>query len=223
MKPPKYLGAAASSLRFESPLAPNRGEASGVRGSFLILALPLFLSACSLGGSSPEPRLFTLASEAPPSAAASAAAYLVVIGPVTIPEVVDRPQIVTRAAGNRVELAENSRWAAPLKTEIPRVLADHIARLLPNARTATSDQRGAGAPDFRVLLDVQRFESSSDGATIQASWTIRPKEGAPVITGRSVLNEAAGAGYEAIVAAHSRALERLAGEIAAAIRARPAP
>lgn len=197
---------------------PRERERVRVRATgFFSITLSLLLSACSLGGTSPEPRFFTLASEPPPPAAASASAYLVVVGPVTIPELVDRPQIVTRADANRIEIAEQARWGAPLKSEIPRVLADSLARLLPGARTATMDQRGAGAPDYRVLIDVQRFDSSAEGAAIQASWAVRPKEGAPVITGRSIVTEPAGAGYEALVAAHSRALARLGGEIAAAI------
>ncbi|MDB5905434.1 MAG: hypothetical protein JWM26_4312 [Betaproteobacteria bacterium] len=180
----------------------------------------LFLCACSLGTSPPE-RFFTLASEPASAAPASAdtAAYLVVVGPVTIPEIVDRPQLVTSAGANRVEIAEQARWAAPLKSEIPRVIADHLARQLEGARTATSDERGAGAPDYRVIVDVQRFDSSAAGATIQASWAIRMKEGLAPLTGRSVVAEPAGAGFDALVAAHSRALTRVSSDIADAIRA----
>ena len=185
-------------------------------GCVIVAAL---LCACAVGGTSPEPTFYTLVSEPPDAAAASPTSYLVVVGPVTIPEVVDRPQIVTRAAANRVELAEMARWAAPLKSEIPRVVADHLARLLDGARTATSDQRGAGTPDYRVLLDVQRFDSSAEGATIQASWSIRMKEGAPATSGRSIVTEPAGAGFEALVAAHSRALAKISAEIAEAIKA----
>jgi uncharacterized lipoprotein YmbA len=176
------------------------------------------LAACSLGGTSPEPSFYTLASEAPPPAAASAATYLVVVGPVTIPEVVDRPQIVTRTAANRVELHEQARWAAPLRTEIPRVIADALAKRLSGARTATSGQRASGAPDVRVLIDVQRFDSSGEGATVQATWTVRTKEGTNPLSGRSLVTEPAGAGYDAMVAAHSRALGKIADEIAAAIQ-----
>jgi uncharacterized lipoprotein YmbA len=181
------------------------------------LVLATLLAACGLTGTSPEPRFYTLASEPPPPAAASASTYLVVVGPVTIPQVVDRPQIVTRSAGNRVELAEFARWAAPLRSEIPRVIADNLARLLDGARTATMEQRAAGAPDYRVVIDVQRFDSSTEGATIQASWSVRTKD-ATALAGRSIVTEPGGAGHAALVAAHSRALGKIAAEIAAAIK-----
>jgi uncharacterized lipoprotein YmbA len=179
--------------------------------------LVLLLTACGITGTSPEPRFYTLASEAPPPAPASAAADTVVVGPVTIPELVDRPQIVTRAAENRVQIDEQARWAAPLKSEIARVIADRLAQALPNARVSTMDQRATGAPDYRVIVDVQRFDSSNEGAAIQASWQVRTNNSAPGIAGRSVVAEPAGAGYDALVAAHSRALAKIATEIAAAI------
>jgi uncharacterized lipoprotein YmbA len=209
--------------RFPRPACGERVRVRGIarRSARVALAATLlFLCACSLGTSPPE-RFFTLASEPASAAPASAntAAYLVVVGPVTIPEIVDRPQLVTSAGANRVEIAEQARWAAPLKSEIPRVIADHLARQLEGARTATSDERGAGAPDYRVIVDVQRFDSSPAGATIQASWAIRMKEGVAPLTGRSVVAEPAGAGFDALVAAHSRALARVSSEIADAIRA----
>ena len=183
----------------------------------LAAALALALSACGITGTSPEPRFYTLASEAPPPAPASAAAYTIVVGPVTIPDVVDRPQIVTRTAESRVEIDEQARWAAPLKSEIARVIADHLAKTLPNARVSTMEQRATGAPDYRVIVDVQRFDSSNEGSAIQASWQVRTKENPTALSGRSVVAEPAGAGYDALVAAHSRAVAKVAEEIASAI------
>lgn len=181
------------------------------------LALTLLLAACGITGTSPEPRFYTLASEPPPAAPPSASSYTVVVGPVTIPEVVDRPQIVTRTNENRVEIDEQARWAAPLKSEIARVIADAIAKELSGARVSTAEQRASGAPDYRVVIDVQRFESSSAGSTVQATWSVRTKDNPTALSGRSLVTESGGPGYDALVAAHSRALSKVAGEIAAAI------
>jgi uncharacterized lipoprotein YmbA len=169
-------------------------------------------------------RFFTLASEAPPPAAAAASpSYSVIVGPVTVPELVDRPHFVLRSAPNRVDITEQARWAAPLKSEIPRVVADQLSGLLEGARTATSAQRATVIPDYRVLIDIQRFESSlQEGATVQALWTVRPTDGA-AFTGRSLATEAAGSGYDDLVAAHSRALGAISRDIAAAITAARSP
>jgi uncharacterized lipoprotein YmbA len=176
------------------------------------------LSGC---GTPLQEHFFTLAAEPPAAstAAATGPGFSIVVGPVTVPDVVDRPQIVLRSAPNRVEIAEQARWAAPLKSEIPRVVADNLARLLDGARTATSTQRASGAPDYRVLIDIQRFDSApQEGATIQALWSITAKDGTP-LTGSSLAIERAGAGYDELVAAHSRALGAVSRDIAAAIAA----
>lgn len=175
------------------------------------------LAAC--GGGSPPARFFTLGGEAAAGAAPIAAEYSIVVGPVTIPELVDRPQLVVRSSANRVDILEQARWAAPLESEIPRVLAAELARILPDARTASSAQRAATTPDYRVAIDVQRFDTTpNEGAAIEALWSVRPTTGAPV-TGRSSVREPAGAAPEDLVAAHSRALSAVARDIAASITA----
>lgn len=203
---------------------PARRERVRVRVGAAIataLALTTLLAACGITGTSPEPRFYTLASEAPASAPASTAAFTIVVGPVTVPDIVDRPQMVRHTAESRVEIDEQARWAAPLKGEIARVVGDSLAAALPGARVSTMDQRATGAPDYRVVIDVQRFDSSSEAATIGAAWSVRTKDNPTAMSGRSLVSEPAGAGYDALVAAHSRALAKIAAEIAAAIRPQP--
>ena len=178
------------------------------------VALIALLCGC---GTSPAVRYFTLESEMPPVAAPVPPAYSVVVGPVTVPELVDRPHFVLRSSPSRVEIAEYARWAAPLKSEIPRVIADHLARQLPGANVYTSAQRASATPDYRVMIDVQRFDMApGESATVQASWSMRLPGGEAVI-GRSVVSEPAGASYDELVAAHSRALGAVAKDIAGAI------
>jgi uncharacterized lipoprotein YmbA len=177
------------------------------------LLAALVVAGC---GTSPPVLYFTLASGAPPRST-SAPIYTIAVGPVTVPEIVDRPHLVLRVSPTRVEVAEQARWAAPLKIEIPRVIANQLARLLPGASTVTSSERATGLPDYRVLVDIQRFDSApGEAATIEASWSVRSRDGA-LVDGRSVANEQAGGGYDEVVAAHSRALGGVAKDIAAAI------
>jgi len=182
--------------------------------------LTAFAVAGSGCGTSPPVRYFTLAAEPPLAADASAATqtpYVIAVGPITVPEMVDRPHLVLRSSPTRVEVTEQARWAAPLKSEIPRVIASRLARLLPGATTATSDQRALSAPDYRVHIDIQRFDSApGESATVGASWSVRTRDGAR-LDGRSVTSEQSGAGYDELVAAHSRALGSVAKDIAAAI------
>jgi uncharacterized lipoprotein YmbA len=176
-----------------------------VRLAFFAL---LLLSAC---GSPPRERFYTLDAPEPPVAADGAPS--IAVGPVSIPELVDRPQLVVRVRANQVLLTEQERWAEPLRGAITRVVAANLATAL-GARVVP--QRN-GEPDYRVTLDVQRFESGEE-ALIDAAWTVVPRNGERR-SGRTVAREKPQRKeYDALVAAHSAALATISREIAAAIR-----
>lgn len=180
------------------------------------------LAAVLLAGcaTSPPERFYTL--DPPPAAgpavAATAFRHSIVVGPVTLPERVDRPQMVVRSAPNRVELLEQHRWAEPLKSAIPRVLAAQLSRLLGGANVAAYGQNSLTEADYRVVVDVERFEGApGESATVDARWSIHSAKG-DARSGRSTITAAtAGPGYEGLAAAYGRAAAGLAQEIAAAL------
>ena len=182
----------------------------------ICLAVAL-LAGC---GSSPRVRFYTLNADATPEAAASAFAP-VLIGPITLPALVDQPQLVVRTAANRVDILEVHRWAEPLKSEIPRIIAANLTVLLNQARVSAYPQNAGQEADYRILLDIQRFEmTAGKGVAIDALWSIRRVSGGAPQTGRSVVSEPAGAGgYDALVAAQSRALAAVSRDLAQALRA----
>jgi hypothetical protein len=186
----------------------------------MVLALCAGLAACA---SAPQENYYTLAASAPERAAADSALSNVGVTVVAtgLVEAVDRPQLVLRASQARVHILEQQRWAEPLKAAIPRVVAANLARELGSARVTAQSQAPSGDTGYRVALDVQRFDSTpGEGAAIDVAWTIRRVEGSAVTSGRStVMERAAGPGYEALVAAHSRALGVVSREIAQALAA----
>jgi hypothetical protein len=185
-----------------------------------LLLAALVLAGCS---SPPKTNFYTLSPAAAPARAeAKAPAYSVAIGPVGIPESLDRPQLVLRAGANQVTVSEFERWAGPLKNEIALAIAENLKSRLSGASVFTYPQ-GLGA-DVSVSVDVQRFDSVlGEAATVEVVWQVRPAKGA-ARDGRSLAREdVAGPGYEALVAAHGRALAAVGGEIAAAVRATRSP
>lgn len=190
------------------------------RAALAAAALLFLASGCSR---SPRVNFYTLSAAAPPLARVEALAPSVSVGPVTLPEVVDRPQLVVRVAPNRVEVLETQRWAEPLKREIPRLLAQNIGVLLGSERVFSYGQNTGADARYRVLVDIVRLEAvPGESVTLEALWAIRGPGGAKR-AGRSLVQEkAAGAGYEALVAACSRALAGVSDDIAKAIRAEAA-
>jgi uncharacterized lipoprotein YmbA len=171
-------------------------------------------------GSSPKSHFYTLSSGTALERSDAKIQYSVAIGPVTVPEIIDRPQIVTRSGPNQVQIADLARWAGPLKSEIPRVMAGNLMQLLDGAYVYVYPQNVSPNADYQVLVEVQRFDSTlGDAVTIEALWAVRPSQGGAQKNGRSVVREPTnGNGYDALVAAHSRALTAVSRDIAEAIR-----
>jgi len=183
------------------------------------LAAAALLTAC---GTSANPGFYRLSPTAP-EPAASGASYTVALEPVTVPDVVDRPQMVLYVTENTVDVREFQRWAEPLKANLARVVADNLSRelgqklIVPHPASSTMER-----PDYRVWIDVQRFESRRGvSATLDALWAVKGLGIDRPVTGRTIAVEAAGEGFEGLAAAHSRAAGQLSADIAAAIGSLP--
>jgi uncharacterized lipoprotein YmbA len=171
------------------------------------------------GCSTTPARFYTLDSTATPDGA-QAAHMAVMVGPVSVPASVDQPEFVVQVASNRVELDEFNRWAAPLSDSIARAVAGNLVVLL-GTPDVTASPMANFSPAYTVAINVQRFESTrNQGALLDAVWAVHRTAGGAIRSGRTVAQEAAqGDSYDALAAAHSRALARMSGDITTAIRA----
>ncbi|MDR5806530.1 PqiC family protein [Caballeronia sp. LZ001] len=179
----------------------------------------MIVSALVAGcATSPTARLYTLSpvkvAEMPPGTKP----VVVAIGPVTVPGLVDRPQIVSAIDANRVTIDEFARWADPLKSQIARVLAADLTQLMPGSIVSVYPQR-LNDKAYRASVDVQSFDSSASGSVrLAAIWSIRPPK-RNAVEGRTVVSDTtSGPGYGALVNAYSRAVASVANEIALAIQ-----
>jgi uncharacterized protein len=146
--------------------------------------------------------------------------YAVAVGPVYIPDVVDRPHLVTRMGGSEVRISEQVRWAEPLKEGIARAVATNLAADLQNGRVSPRASPAGGEPDYRVIVDVQDFDSAlGKAATIEVMWTLRRAKDGEIRTGRARVRQAvANDSYDELVSAHARALADVSRSIAETIR-----
>jgi uncharacterized protein len=178
------------------------------------------LAAMPVGCASPPAHFYTLSPSAPAGAVDGKTSNLVVIvGPVSIPTMVDLPQIVVRTGPNQVWVDEFNRWASPLQSNIAQVVADNLVALLGTPRIMLYQQAQNTDGDYRVSIDVQTFESApGDAATLNALWVVRRMKDSKTQIGRTTVREATPEkSYQALAAAHSRALSRLSEDIANAI------
>jgi len=191
---------------------------------FILVARVFLLVALAASCASPPSRFYTL-SAAANTPAATTSNLSVVVGPVSVPPVVDRPQIVVTTGPNQVRLEEFNRWASPLQSNISRVVAENLVAMLGTPRVILFSQALGVDVDYRVAIEVQRFESAPGEASIlDAVWTVSRTKDGKSQTGRTTVREvAADKGYDALASAHSRGLARLSQDIAGAVRALDRP
>jgi uncharacterized lipoprotein YmbA len=186
-----------------------------------ILVICLTAALCAGCSRSPRVTFYTLYSEAKPAPSAAAGIfYSAVIGPVTIPELYDRSQLVVRVDANRVEILETHRWASPLKSEISRTIAENVSRQLKPSRIVAYPQNAGLDSDIRILVDIRRLDmNSAQGVNLEVLWSVG-RSGGQQRRGESVTREAvSGPGNDALVAAFGRALATASSDIAEALRA----
>lgn len=186
------------------------------RAGLAVLALAA-LAGCA---SSPKSSFYTLSGDAPP-AIVNAPRYSVAVMVASIPDSIDRPQVVLRTGNGRVEIREEQRWAGSLKDDIAQTFADDLARSLPDASVYTQNRAGAGSdPTYRLAIGVQRFDSVlGQRADVDLQWTLTEKGQARLQCRQAASVQAAAStdDVEALVAAHRQAIQQVTERAAAAI------
>lgn len=179
------------------------------------------VAAFALGGCAAAPQHYFTLSSTVTGAGPATSGLRVLVGPVSVPEAVDRPQFVLRVTPNRVEVDDLDRWATPLGEGIAAVVVGDLQALL-----ATPDVAVAPVPSFdpthRVTIDVQRFESvPGRSVSLDALWSVTPMEAPDAVRiGRTTVEEPVAAeGLEAVAQAHSRAIAQMSRGVADALRA----
>jgi uncharacterized lipoprotein YmbA len=143
------------------------------------------------------------------------------VGPVVLAEYIDRINLVVQDAPNRLGVAEDHRWAGDLGASIVRVTATNLGRHLKTGNVRTYPWQRDEEISDQVTLDIRQLHGCEDGyAVIEAGWRVyalpdRRLKASRTFVAREML---ASDGYQALVAAESRLLSRLAEDIAAGMR-----
>jgi hypothetical protein len=188
-----------------------------------LVALGLALTPLTGCQSTPPTRFYTLASVAVPVAEDAKAKRppAVVIGVVSLPKYLDRPQLVTRPDAYVVELSEFDRWAEPLDDMVSRVVAENLGQLLGSDQVFIGTRSRGADRAYQVEIAFYRFDvDDANQARVVARWEIREREKDRLVATQqtTVGVPVTGAGYEAQTAALSAALAQLCREIAEPLR-----
>lgn len=176
----------------------------------LCCSLCLILAAC---GSVPREQFYTLTAPNAQAAGSKAQMHWVLAG-LTLPQLVDRPQLVVRRSPQQVQILEQQRWAEPLKFDFGRALGGYLQekgiQLHPRSEFSTRD----GRP--QLWVEVVQFESNPGrDVVLEVTWQLRSSSGALLLGQRGLWREPVqGDDYPALIAAHQRALQQCASAMA---------
>ena len=133
-----------------------------------------FLSGC---GTSKPARFYLLnplaAPEVPQGTDPAGTDLTIVIGPIKMPDYLDRPQIVTRSSDNRLKIEEHHRWGGTLKEIFPRVLSENLSVLLDTDRVTLHPWRASDTIDYRISANLLRFDGTlGQSVTLKVRWAL---------------------------------------------------
>jgi uncharacterized lipoprotein YmbA len=113
------------------------------------------------------------AAAAVPAASSASGTFTLGLGPVKLPPYLDRLEVVTRAAPNRVELSKTERWGESLPNNFASVLLRDLSADVGTQRIVAFPWYSTTHVDLAVQVDVYRFETDAQGtAQLTAKWTI---------------------------------------------------
>ncbi len=145
------------------------------------------------------------------------------IGPVDIPEYLNRNSMVYSKTGNQLHIESAERWAEPLKDGIRRVVGLNLAAELGTQNLQSFPWSPGQTPDYGVTLRVLALDASRDSAEALVEWELRhPANGATLTRRMSRLQTGLPGGElspAALPPAYSELFRQLSAEMAGAIRA----
>jgi uncharacterized lipoprotein YmbA len=143
------------------------------------------------------------------------------IGPVVVPEFLNRNSMVYSRQGNQLEISSTERWAEPLEAGIKRVVGINLASSLDTQDIRYFPWNAGKPPEFGISISLLSLDADDDEATLAAEWRVfRPATGESVVRRISHLRLALPAGTlnaQQIAPAYSELLSQLSALIAGAI------
>lgn len=175
----------------------------------------------SLLGCASAPANFHDLAAVAPVAANHVTGPSLLVGPVTLPAGVDRPQLVLEKEGGRLVLAEEQRWMGSLPRLLSQAVALDLSRHSGLEAVYAWPQSGLAQTDLSILLDVRVFRLAlGKEAELEVGWSLTAKGHVqPLHSGVFHATEAvSGPQVSDVVKAQERLVYKLAQWLSAKLR-----
>ena len=141
-----------------------------------VLYLFLIVSGCISIPNSPTPRFYSLSAvnETQVSKKINLPSDVIIgVGPVKIPEYLDRPQIVTKNKEKMVQFAQFDRWGESLDLGLARLIREDLTAMLPGAKLTLYPWNPSIAVNYQVVAEVVQLDNELDkDMHFVVQWTV---------------------------------------------------
>lgn len=95
------------------------------------------------------------------------------VGPVKIPEYLDRPQMVTRESQGILKFDEFDRWGESLDLGVARLIREDLTVMLPGAKLTLYPWHSSTVVKYRVVVEIVQLDSELDREmSFVVQWTV---------------------------------------------------
>ena len=153
----------------------TQNNTSSTRIILYTFILCIFVSSCSIRGTTRPSQFYVLDATATPSSSPAKNLHLG-IGPILIPGYIDRPQIVTKTESAELVYTEYKRWAEPMDEMFTRTLTQNIT-ISTDSNSIISHPWSANANlDNELTAKIIKFENNNHGdALLIVQWQLLNK------------------------------------------------
>jgi uncharacterized lipoprotein YmbA len=181
----------------------------------------LILSGCS--STPPQMRYYQLSStSAAVTMDSEALSELALgVGPIAVPEMLKRQEIVTRSDDGQYQMTDMHRWAGLFESDLTTVVIENLGKLLGTEQINSYPWDSYFDPDYRIIIELLSLSGQPGGtASLRAGWTIVDRSGKQVMAKtihefeQKTVNES----FNALVQAESQLVDQLCQEISKSVR-----
>lgn len=189
------------------------------------LIFALILPGCISVPNSPTPRFYTLNAmeKSRPEQKFNISSNVIIgVGPVKIPEYLNRPQIVTQNKDKMLTFAQFDRWGESLDLGLERLITENLTAMLSGATLKMFPWNLAIPVRYQVIIEVLQLESELDkDLFFVAQWSVIENEKMVLIKTSEFRRPIKPHNYSGLAKALSAVCASLSSEIAGTLAALP--
>ncbi len=141
------------------------------------------------------------------------------LGPIRIPEYLNRPQMIIATSQNQYRLSEDHRWAERLDQNISHALFKALPSQLGTDRIVRYPWSQEQTIDYQVGIDILEFNIDENSQSrLIAQWYVKGKDMPNIVKRSEYKSPASTTDYEVMVKAQSHCLTKLGMEISETLR-----